>query len=354
MFRLRYQSYVFDKSQNSLPTLETLPEGVQHAISFCTEWLEGKESFLQTTSGTTGAPQELLLSRQQLEASAKSTGAFFNVDASFSLLCCLNPAYIAGKMMLVRALVWDCELTLVEPSADPLADLEETFSLIAMVPLQVATSLANTDRLQQLQALKALLVGGAPLPYAVQKEISKQGIAAWQTFGMTETVSHFALARISTAELVYHCLPGVEIGLDEEGNLWVQSPMSGGKKIATRDKIELKSKNSFVWLGRADYRVNSGGIKLFPEQLEQKVAQLMHALLPGVAYFFFGEKDPLLGEQLVMYLETSLTSTSIPTLEKELRRHLGKYEVPKVIYGRPSFVYTPTGKINRSATAKLP
>jgi O-succinylbenzoic acid--CoA ligase len=130
--------------------------------------------------------------------------------------------------------------------------------------------------------------------------------------------------------------------------------MSGGKKIATRDKIELKSKNSFVWLGRADFRVNSGGIKLFPEQLEQKVAQLMHALLPGVAYFFFGEKDPLLGEQLVMYLEKSLTSTSIPTLEKELRRHLGKYEVPKVIYGRPSFVYTPTGKINRSATAKLP
>ena len=354
MFRLHYQSYVFDKSQNSLPPLETLPEGVQQAITFCTEWLEGKESFLQTTSGTTGAPQELLLSRQQLEASAKSTGAFFDVDASFSLLCCLNPAFIAGKMMLVRALVWDCEVTLVEPSADPLAGLEETFSLVAMVPLQVATSLANADRIKQLRALKALLVGGAPLPYAVQKDLSTEGIAAWQTFGMTETVSHFALAKIGTDELVYKCLPGVEIGLDEEDNLWVQSPMSGTERIATRDKIELKSKNSFVWLGRADFRVNSGGIKLFPEQLEKKVAKLMHTLFPSVAYFFFGEKDPLLGEQLVMYLETSPTSPSIPTLEKELRAHLGKYEVPKVIYGRPSFVYTPTGKINRSATAKLP
>lgn len=354
MFQLRYQSYIFDNRQNSFPSLKTLPGGVQLAISFCTDWLAGKESFLQTTSGTTGMPKEVWLSRQQLEASAAATGAFFGADASFSLLCCLNPAFIAGKMMLVRALVWNCKVTLIEASSDPLAGLKEPFSLIAMVPLQVATSLAHVDRLPQLQALKALLVGGAPLPYAVQEEISKHGIAAWQTFGMTETVSHFALAKITKEELVYHCLPGVQIGLDEEDNLWVQSPMSGTGKIATRDKIELRSKNSFVWLGRADFRVNSGGIKLFPEQLEQKVAQLMHALLPGVAYFFYGEIDPLLGEQLVMYLETSPNSPSLLNLEKELRAQVGKYEVPKVIYIRPSFVYTPTGKINRTATAKLP
>jgi O-succinylbenzoic acid--CoA ligase len=299
-------------------------------------------------------PKEVWLSRQQLEVSAVATGAFFGANANFSLLCCLNPAFIAGKMMLVRALVWNCKVTLIEASSDPLAGLKEPFSLIAMVPLQVATSLAHVDRLPQLQALKALLVGGAPLPYAVQEEISKHGIAAWQTFGMTETVSHFALAKITKEELVYHCLPGVQIGLDEEDNLWVQSPMSGTGKIATRDKIELRSKNSFVWLGRADFRVNSGGIKLFPEQLEQKVAQLMHALLPGVAYFFYGEIDPLLGEQLVMYLETSPNSPSLLNLEKELREQVGKYEVPKIIYGRPSFVYTPSGKINRAATAKLP
>lgn len=354
MFRLRYQSYVLDKRQHSFPALETLPETAQVAFSFCKDWLEGKETFTQTTSGTTGRPQELLLSRQQLEASATATGVFFGSDTGFSLLCCLNPAYIAGKMMLIRAMVWDCELRLVEPSADPLAGLNEPFSLVAMVPLQVATSLSNPDRLKQLQALKALLVGGAPLPYSVQEELSRKNIAAWQTFGMTETVSHFALAKISTAELVYHCLPGVEIGLDEEGNLWVHSPMSGKGRINTRDKIELRSKNSFVWLGRADFSVNSGGIKLFPEQLEKKVAQLMHSQLPEVAYFFFGEKDPSLGEQLVMYLEASIAPPALSILLVELRKLLGKYEVPKAIYCRPSFVYTPTGKINRTATAKQP
>jgi len=354
MFRLRYQSYVLDKSQNSFPAQDILPETARMALSFCEEWLEGKESFLQTTSGTTGKPQELLLSRQQLEDSATATGTFFGADQSFTLLCCLNPAYIAGKMMLVRAMVWDCELTLVEPSADPLEGLNEPFSLVAMVPLQVTASLANPDRLKQLKALKALLVGGAPLPYAVQEDLSKQGIHAWQTFGMTETVSHFALAKIGTEELIYHCLPGVEIGIEEAGNLWVHSPMSGKEKIHTKDRIELRSKNSFVWLGRADFTINSGGIKLFPEQLEEKVAKLMQIQLPEVAYFFFGEKDPLLGEQLVMYLETSSAPPALRTLLEELRKLLGKYEVPKAIYCRPYFVYTPTGKINRTATAKLP
>lgn len=354
MFRLRYQSYVLDKRQNSFPALEILPETAQLALSFCQEWLQGKETFLQTTSGTTGIPQELLLSRQQLEASATATGIFFGAEADFSLLCCLNPAYIAGKMMLVRALVWDCELTLVEPSADPLAGLNEPFSLVAMVPLQVATCLSNPDRLKQLQALKALLVGGAPLPYSVQEDLNRQNVAAWQTFGMTETVSHFALAKIGTEELIYHSLPGVEIGIDEAGNLWVHSPMSGKETIHTRDKIELRSKNSFVWLGRADFTVNSGGIKLFPEELEKKVAHLMHALLPEVAYFFFGEKDPILGEQLVMFLKTSSAPHELINLGEQLRSLLGKYEVPKAIYCLPSFVYTPTGKINRSATAKLP
>jgi O-succinylbenzoic acid--CoA ligase len=354
MFRLLYQSYVFDKSQNSLPPLETLPEGVQQAITFCTEWLEGKESFLQPTSGTTGAPQELLLSRQQLEDSAKSTGAFFDVDANFSLLCCLNPAFIGGKMMLVRALVWDCEVTLVEPSADPLAGLEESFSLVAMVPLQVATSLANADRMKQLRSLKALLVGGAPLPYAVQEDLSTQGIAAWQTFGMTETVSHFALAKIGTDELVYKCLPGVEIGLDEEGNLWVQSPMSGKERIATRDKIELRSKNTFVWLGRADFVVNSGGIKLFPEQLEKKINTWMSERYPGVSYFFFGEADDWLGQRLVLYVEGVASQFNLEALEEGLKKLLGKFEVPKKINILPRFTYTETGKINRPVTAKQP
>jgi O-succinylbenzoic acid--CoA ligase len=184
--------------------------------------------------------------------------------------------------------------------------------------------------------------------------LSKEGIAAWQTFGMTETVSHIALAPIGTSELIYETLPGVEIGVSENQCLWIQSPLSGAEKIETNDSIELRSKNTFVWLGRADFVVNSGGIKLFPEQLEKKINPWMSERYPRVSYFFFGEADDRLGQRLVLYVEGEASQFNLESLEKELKKLLGKFEVPKKINILPQFTYTETGKVNRPVTAKQP
>jgi O-succinylbenzoic acid--CoA ligase len=354
MFQLRYQSHHLSSTQSSLPDLEELPEFAQEAFSFCKDWLAGKDCFVQATSGSTGDPKLQKITRQQLEASATATGAFFGVDSEFKLLCCLNPAYIAGKMMLVRALVWDCEITLVEPNSDPLASQEEPFDLVAMVPLQVETSLASPSSLKKLKAIPTVLIGGAPLSDSLHTALSQEGIAAWQTFGMTETVSHIALVPIGTGELIYETLPGVEIGVSENQCLWIQSAMSGSTKIQTNDIIELRSKNTFVWLGRTDFVVNSGGIKLFPEQLEKKINPWMSERYPGVSYFFFGEADDRLGKRLVLYVEGEASQFNLESLEKELKKLLGKFEVPRKIYLLPQFTYTETGKINRPVTAKQP
>jgi O-succinylbenzoic acid--CoA ligase len=184
--------------------------------------------------------------------------------------------------------------------------------------------------------------------------LHQEGIAAWQTFGMTETVSHIALAPIGTGELLYQTLPGVEIGVSENQCLWIQSPMSGAEKIETNDSIELRSKNTFVWQGRADFVVNSGGVKLFPEQLEKKINAWMSDRYPGVPYFFFGEADERLGERLVLYVEGEASQLNLEALEEELKKLLGKFEVPKKINLLPRFTYTDTGKVNRPVTAKQP
>ena len=331
--------------------MEELPEFAQEAFSFCKDWLDGKDGFVQATSGSTGTPKLQEITRQQLVASATATGAFFGVNSEFKLLCCLNPAYIAGKMMLVRALVWDCEITLVEPNADPLASQEEPVDLVAMVPLQAETSLSYGSSLEKLKSIKTVLIGGAPLSDSLHKALSKEGIAAWQTFGMTETVSHIALAPVGTGELIYEALPGVEIGVSENQCLWIQSAMSGTGKIQTNDTIELRSKKSFVWLGRADFVVNSGGIKHFPELLERRIAPLLEKTYPGCAYFLFGEKDSRLGEQLVLFVEGTGEENKRLALESGLEQILGKYEVPKKIYFKAAFAYTPTRKINRHTTA---
>jgi O-succinylbenzoic acid--CoA ligase len=351
MFQLRYQTHHLSSTQSVLPDLEELPEFAREAFSFCKDWLAGKDRFVQATSGSTGTPKLLEITRQQLEASATATGAFFGVNSEFKLLCCLNPAYIAGKMMLVRALVWDCEITLVEPNADPLATQGEPVDLVAMVPLQVETSLSSPSSIEKLKAIGTVLIGGAPLSDSLHRALSKEGIAAWQTFGMTETVSHIALAPIGTGELYYEALPGVEIGVSENQCLWILSAMSGSEKIQTNDVIELRSKNSFVWLGRADFVVNSGAIKLFPEQLERRIAPLLEKTCPGCAYFLYGEKDSRLGEQLVLYVEGTGEENKRLALEAGLKQILGKYEVPKKIYFKAAFAYTPTRKINRHTTA---
>jgi O-succinylbenzoic acid--CoA ligase len=352
MFELRYQSYHYSKSQD-LPNLEELPEFAQVAFTFCRDWLAGQETFTQQTSGSTGVPKLQVLSRAQMEASATATGDFFETTNSGHLLCCLNPAFIAGKMMLVRALVWDCPITLVEPSANPLLSLEAQISFVALVPLQVEAILAEKKSRLLLQAIPHVLIGGAALPHKIQQGLVQQGIRAWQSFGMTETVSHIALAPIETGELVYQALPGVSIGVNEQDCLWILSPMSGAEKIQTNDTIELRSKNTFTWLGRADFVVNSGGIKLFPEQLERRIAPLLEETCPGSSYFLFGEKDNRLGEQLVLYVEGTSEETKRLALEVGLGQILGKYEVPKKIYFKPAFAYTPTRKIIRQATAAL-
>ena len=169
---------------------------------------------------------------------------------------------------------------------------------------------------------------------------------------MTETVSHIALAPIEEGELVYQALPGVAIGINEQDCLWIQSPMSGTERIQTTDQIELRSKNTFTWLGRADFVVNSGGIKLFPEQLEKKISAWMSERYPGVPYFFYGEADERLGQRLVLFVESEQSVVTLEVLEEELKKFLGKFEIPKQIYLLSSFKYTPSGKINRPETAK--
>lgn len=253
--------------------------------------------------------------------------------------------------MLVRALVWDCPITLVEPSANPLLGLAEQFSFVALVPLQVDEILAKEKSRKLLQSIPQVLIGGAALPHKIQQKLVQQGIRAWQSFGMTETVSHIALAEIVEGELVYQALPGVAIGINEQDCLWIQSPMSGAEKIQTNDTIELRSKNTFTWLGRADFVVNSGGIKLFPEQLERRIAPILEETCPGCAYFLFGENDSRLGEQLVMYVEGAGEEKKRLALQAGLGQILGKYEVPKKIYFKAAFAYTPTKKINHPATA---
>lgn len=354
MFQLRFENQVFSKSSDFEQNSEGLPDFAKEAISFCKSWLNGATEFTQQTSGSTGTPKTINITRYQLVASAKGTGEFFQIGENARILCCLNPAYIAGKMMLVRAMVWNCEVVLVEPSSDPLKNCSGEFDLAAFVPLQVEGTFKNENGIPKLKSIKNLLIGGAPLSSVLKQKLIFLQISAYQTYGMTETVSHIALAKIEEGELLYKTLPGVTIGKDDRGALWVLSEMGGPKKIQTNDRVELLSPNSFHWLGRVDFVINSGGIKHFPEELEQKIEPLVDKYFPNSRFFIFGQPDEKLGEKIVLLIERKENQKSRKGLLEDLNNVLNRYEIPKAIYFRTDFAETPTGKIDRKRTFANP
>lgn len=356
MFQLRIGQNVFQNQEDFSREINEFSELEQAAISFCKNWLGGNETFSQQSSGSTGTPKTIKIHRDQMIASANATGDFFNMNESIRLLCCLNPAYIAGKMMLVRAMVWNCEIELVEPSSDLLREISEDNlpDFVAMVPLQIETILSNSSSLEKLRKISHIIIGGAPLSENLKGKIVSSGIRAYQTYGMTETVSHIALSRIESENLVYQTLKNVEIGQDERGALWAKSPMSGPKRIQTNDLVELKSENSFVWLGRADFVINSGGIKIHPEILETKLESTIACFFPNSAFFFFGLKDPKLGEKLALFIQTDeKDSEKAELLQRELKLKLDRFEVPKEIHLIPKFEITSSGKLDRRKTILL-
>ena len=78
--------------------LEQLREQADEELFlFLEEWFDDRSYVLGHTSGSTGAPKEIQLSKADMRASARMTNAFFAIDRESVLLLCLSVSYIAGK-----------------------------------------------------------------------------------------------------------------------------------------------------------------------------------------------------------------------------------------------------------------
>ncbi len=351
MFQLNYHNQSYSSLSDFKAQKVKALEFLRVALDFCKEWLEGKETFEQKTSGSTGIPKHISISRAQMTSSARATQGFFQTDDQTKLACCLSPEYIAGKMMLVRAMVWNCKIELLEPSSNPLSEITEIPDFVAMVPLQMEQSLEDSKSLEKLKQIKHIIIGGAPISESLKSQIIDQGILAYQTYGMTETVSHIALAKITSGELRYHTLPGVQIGLDDRDTLWIKSPIAGPKPIQSNDLVELYSDNSFRWLGRLDFVINTGGVKIHPELLELKAASLLQTVFPETPYFFAGIEDQKLGNKVILLLESDFPGEkAADDLKELLKKKLNRFENPKEIFFMKDFIRTPNGKLDRLRT----
>ncbi len=294
---------------------------------FILEWFNEDDFLELKTSGSTGIPKTITIKKQFMIASAMATGVFFKLKPNNTVLHCLPIDYVAGKMMLIRCFVLGLDVQFVTPSANPLANIEKSFDFCAMVPLQVQNSLGK------LNLLKKVIIGGAKVPNDLVHLLLKTTAMAYETYGMTETVSHIAVKKIG--DTAFLTLPHINIFKNEQDCLVINAPKIGIEKLHTNDIVELISPNSFIWLGRLDNVINSGGVKIIPEQVALKLAPFISR-----RFFIFGLQDDILGQKTVLCIEGTPYEVK-PSIFKVL----DKFEKPKTIYFIPKFIETPTGKI---------
>lgn len=308
--------------------------------AFIAKYLSEETHITVQTSGTTGTPKQINILKNKMKISAAKTAAYFKFENGQKVLLALPATYIAAKMMIVRALEHGLNLICIAPNSNFLDGINDEIHFCPLVPLQAQKALMTKTSKKKILRIQHILLGGVPVNNFLLKEIQKQPNKYYHSYGMTETLSHIAIRNLNQPYSEYfETLPNINIEKDERNCLVVNAPEFSKTLIITNDIVEIKNKNTFKWLGRFDNVINSGGIKIIPEQMEAKIEQLIEK-----PFYISGEKDETLGEKVVLFIETD-DNLNKQKLLLQLENNLPKYHAPKKIELVKAFNRTTSGKI---------
>lgn len=316
------------------------PEWRRSIFEFFTDWLESDEIEV-STSGTTGKPTTIFFPKSAVIDSAKRTLDFFNLHPGDAVMLCLQAKYIAGKMMIARALVGGLNLLITEPSSNPWKKWTEAVKFVPVVPLQLRHLLEHPEK---HHLFSTILVGGAPIDNTLERKVQRIDPVVFQSFGMTETLTHIAVRRVNGENPAesYRLLDDFTIEADSESRLVIHSPEHKAP-LKTNDVISIDDEKHFRWHGRFDSVINSGGVKIFPEDVERTVAGLIYR-----RFFIAGFQDNELGEKVVLIIEGKpMEESCLEALHNRIRTKVEKHQAPKEIFFFEKFPETESGKIRR-------
>lgn len=325
-------------------------------FGFLQNWFRGNEEFHLQTSGSTGTPKRIAVHRWQMEASAEATRRALQLSSGGNSLACLDTRYVAGQMMLVRSLLFGMRVHAIEPTANPLEVVspDNTFVLSALVPYQLQ-KIVESDLQNRLSSIDTVIVGGSAVSSEIIRRLDAFSTRIFATYGMTETLSHVALRRLNGPDRsdLFHALPGVTLDVDHRGCLKIEVSYLQ-RNVITNDLVELVGESAFRWLGRADFVINSGGVKVSPEAVEARLESFKTGLNLHGRFVVSSVPDSELGERIVLVVEgTTLDEDARLELFAAFRKELPRFERPKEIFSIPRFPETATGKIDRLFIRKL-
>ena len=311
-------------------------------VDFLERWWGESNTIAVHTSGSTGNPRPLSHTKADMVESARRTIAHFGLVPGTEAALAMPVQFIGGMMMVVRADVGAWNLTAVQPQSTPHLGCDLDF--IALTPSQAqAWQHSHPD---QWMSCKQLLVGGgqAPTDWLIG---AQGGPAVYEGFGMTETISHFAVRQLHPKhEDTFQCLPGFAVSIDDQNALCIAGP--NGQTLQTNDAAEVQGAQSFRWLGRLDDVINSGGIKIHPAAVERTLASAIDG-----PFKCYGEPHPQWGEALVMRIhakgEPINASEERERISEWARTNLPTHHAPKRIEWMP-LETTASGKWKRPRT----
>lgn len=307
--------------------------------NFLEIWNNEKSTISQQSSGSTGTPKLMEIPKWKMKKSAEMTGTFFQLDQLNNSLLCISLDYIGGKMMFVRSLLFDLEIIVSDVSSNPIKDLNERIDFAAMVPLQVETILKENPH--KLDLIKYLIIGGAPVSKELEELLQERKCEAYSTYGMTETISHIALKKLNNTNSPFTAI-GETNFIELKGELVINSPQLGIENLHTNDVVELIDVHHFHWLGRKDFVINSGGVKIHPEILEEKIRNKIN-----IGEFIISSlPDVTFGEKIIIICEGKVFSVIKKLVDNWCFK---RYEKPKDIYIIDSLPETKSGKLDRLA-----
>lgn len=330
------RSYPLDRPQlwpDSFP--------MRNEIAAVLESWQRNEPMEISTSGSTGVPQTVVHPMDNIIRSAAATAAYFVLPEHSSVLLCLPVSKIAGRMQVYRALINNWRLHVVEPSSTPLKTVSETLDFAALTPHQAAVTL--NERPSDLRKVHSILLGGAVVSRELATKLSHHRAMCWEGYGMTETLTHVAVRKVSPeSEPFFRCLPGISIEIGK-GETLVLHGDRFPSPLETTDCVERIDEKHFRWLGRADFTLNSGGVKVQPEQVEAALEEYIDR-----PFVVAGEPDDILGTRVVLIMEGEPLH---PSAEESLMNQIGQvlpaYERPKRILYMTELPRTTNGKIAR-------
>jgi len=276
-------------------------------------------------------------------ASAFATVKYLDLKENDKALLCLPAKFIAGKMMLVRALVSGMDLYLQEPNLDALIKNDKKIDFCAAIPLQIQKAL-DDNHLEKIENFEQIIIGGAALGDSYIKQLEDVNTQCFASYGMTETITHIALQKLNGKSKANHfeCLPGIKVEKDNRDCLLIKSERFAQKEFHTNDLVHILSPTSFKLLGRLDDIINTGGLKIIPQDIEGKITHLMNEP------FMIGyRRDKKLGQKLVLLVETGEKTEDKDELLAHIKSVIPSNQSPKEIEFIPKLFMTENNKLDR-------